>query len=149
MTDKSRHLSVPRISPQAITGKETAAEQIDQAFMAYNGALLREVATLLTGLILEPDVTVSLSLTGALTTAGLVMIAINTQLIARIPITSWGTWSGSGRIWVFIAMARRDASPVPRRPHRTFAGLACLLEGARARALPDRYGRSVDTRSTE
>ena len=69
-------LSGPRISPRAITGKETAAELIDQAFLAYNGARLREAATLLTSRMLEPDVTVALSLTGALTPAGLGMSAI-------------------------------------------------------------------------
>jgi deoxyhypusine synthase len=69
-------LSGPRISPRGITGKETAAELIDQAFLAYNGARLREAATLLTSRMLEPDVTVALSLTGALTPAGLGMSAI-------------------------------------------------------------------------
>src|SRR5262245_5304168 len=72
----SSFLSGPRISPQAITGKETAADLIDQAFLAYNGARLREAATLLTGRMLEEDVTVALSLTGALTPAGLGMSAI-------------------------------------------------------------------------
>ncbi len=69
-------LSGPRISPQAITGKETAAELVDQAFLAYNAARLREAATLLTGRMLDEDVTVALSLTGALTPAGLGMSAI-------------------------------------------------------------------------
>ena len=69
-------LSGPRISPRAITGKETAAELIEQAFLAYNGARLREAAALLNGRMLEADVTVALSLTGALTPAGLGMSAI-------------------------------------------------------------------------
>src|SRR3970040_1883761 len=69
-------LSGPRISPRAITGKETAAELVDQAFLAYNAARLREGATLLTGRMLEADVTVALSLTRALTPAGLGMSAI-------------------------------------------------------------------------
>ena len=69
-------LSGPRISPRAITGKETAAELVEQAFLAYNAARLREGATLLTGRMLEADVTVALSLTGALTPAGLGMSAI-------------------------------------------------------------------------
>jgi len=69
-------LSGPRISPQAITGKESAADLVDQAFLAYNGARLREAATLLAGRMLEEDVTVALSLTGALTPAGLGMSAI-------------------------------------------------------------------------
>ena len=74
--DSRPYLSGPRISPRAITGKETAADLVDQAFLAYNGARLREAATLLTTRMLEPDVTVSLSLTGALTPAGLGMSAI-------------------------------------------------------------------------
>ena len=79
MTDKhkpSGFLSGPRISPRAITGKETADDLVDQAFLAYNAARLREGATLLTGRMLEQDVTVALSLTGALTPAGLGMSAI-------------------------------------------------------------------------
>jgi len=71
-----RHLSGPRINPPAITGKETAAELIDQAFLAYNGARLREGARLLVERMLEPDVTVALSVTGALTPAGLGMSAL-------------------------------------------------------------------------
>ena len=69
-------LSGPRIDPHAITGKETAADLVDQAFLAYNGARLREGARLLVERMLEPDVTVALSLTGALTPAGLGMSAI-------------------------------------------------------------------------
>jgi deoxyhypusine synthase len=70
------HIRGPRISPPAITGRETAAELIDQAFLAYNGARLREGARLLVERMLEPDVTVALSLTGALTPAGLGMSAL-------------------------------------------------------------------------
>jgi deoxyhypusine synthase len=70
------HIRGPRISPPAITGKETAADLIDQAFLAYNGARLREGARLLVERMLEPDVTVALSLTGALTPAGLGMSAL-------------------------------------------------------------------------
>ena len=52
------------------------AELIDQAFLAYNAARLREGARLLTERMLDPDVTVGLSLTGALTPAGLGMSAL-------------------------------------------------------------------------
>jgi deoxyhypusine synthase len=72
----SSFLSGPRISPQAISGHETAAELVDQAFLAYNAARLREGAHLLVERMLEDDVTVALSLTGALTPAGLGMSAI-------------------------------------------------------------------------
>src|SRR5947207_10516119 len=78
MNDPGAHrfLSGPRIDPPAITGRETAAELVDGAFLAYNGARLREAARLLTERMLEDDVTVGLSITGALTPAGLGMSAI-------------------------------------------------------------------------
>ncbi len=78
MTPKpsARYLSGPRILPPAITGRESAAELIDHAFCAYNGARLREGARLLTERMLKDDVTVALSVTGALTPAGLGMSAI-------------------------------------------------------------------------
>ena len=73
---KNPHITGPKIDPPAITGKETAADLIDQAFLAYNGARLREGARLLTERMLADDVTVALSITGALTPAGLGMSAI-------------------------------------------------------------------------
>ncbi len=73
---KPRHLSGPRIEPPAITGRESVAELIDQAFLAYNAARLREGARLLTERMLDPDVTVGLSVSGALTPAGLGMSAL-------------------------------------------------------------------------
>ncbi len=72
----SRHLSGARIDPPALTGRESVADLVDQAFLAYNGARLREAARLLTDRMLEPDVTIGLSITGALTPAGLGMSAI-------------------------------------------------------------------------
>jgi len=71
-----RYLSGTRINPPAITGKESVAELIDQSFMAYNAARLREGARLLTERMLEEDVTVALSVTGSLTPAGLGMSAL-------------------------------------------------------------------------
>ena len=70
------YLRGTRIQPQPITGQESAAELIDKAFLAYNGARLREGAHLLVERMLEDDVTVGLSVTGALTPAGLGMSAI-------------------------------------------------------------------------
>ncbi len=73
----SKHfLSGARIDPRPITGRETAAELIDNAFLAYNGARLREAAHLLVERMLAEDVTVALSVTGALTPAGLGMSAL-------------------------------------------------------------------------
>ena len=73
---KNPHITGPRINPPAITGRESAADLIDQAFLAYNAARLREGARLLTERMLADDVTVALSITGALTPAGLGMSAI-------------------------------------------------------------------------
>jgi deoxyhypusine synthase len=62
-----------RIDPQAVTGRETVAELIDNAFLAYNAGRIREGCQLFTRLMLEPDVTVGMTLTGAMTPAGLGM----------------------------------------------------------------------------
>jgi deoxyhypusine synthase len=70
------HIRGPRIAPEPITGQETAAELIDRAFLAYNGARLREGARLLVERMLADDTTVALSITGALTPAGLGMSAL-------------------------------------------------------------------------
>ncbi len=72
----SRFLKGQRILPNAITGTETAADLIDNAFLAYNGARLKEACHLFTQKMLEPDVTVGMTLTGALTPAGLGMAAL-------------------------------------------------------------------------
>jgi deoxyhypusine synthase len=72
----NRHLAGRRIDPPAITGRETAADLIEHAFLAYNAARLREGARLLTERMLADDVTVALSMTGALTPAGLGMSAV-------------------------------------------------------------------------
>jgi deoxyhypusine synthase len=66
----------PRIAPPAVTGRETVADLVDRAFLAYNGARLREAARLLVERMLGDEVTVGLSLTGALTPAGLGMSCI-------------------------------------------------------------------------
>jgi deoxyhypusine synthase len=73
---ESRFLRGQAISPTPITGRETAAELIDNAFLAYNAARLREGSLLYARKMLETDVTVGLTLTGALTPAGLGMAAI-------------------------------------------------------------------------
>jgi deoxyhypusine synthase len=72
----SRFLQGGRIEPRRIDGTETAADLIDQTFLAYNGARLREACQLFTQKMLEPDVTVGMTLTGALTPAGLGMAAL-------------------------------------------------------------------------
>jgi deoxyhypusine synthase len=72
----SRFLSGGKIAPRRIDGSESAADLIDGTFLAYNAARLREACQLYTKKMLEPDVTVGLTLTGALTPAGLGMAAL-------------------------------------------------------------------------
>ena len=70
-TKASRYLTGARIDPRRVDGGETISELIDGTFLAYNAARLREGAQLFTRKMLEPDVTIGLTLTGALTPAGL------------------------------------------------------------------------------
>lgn len=67
---QGRHLSGKRIFPEPLTGQESLVEVIDRAFTAYNGARLREACELLTQKMLLDDVTVGMSLSGALTPGG-------------------------------------------------------------------------------
>src|SRR5690349_8706102 len=73
---KSKFLSGRRIDPAPISKAITAADLIDESFLAYNAARLREACQLFTQKMLEPDVTIGLSLTGALTPAGLGISAL-------------------------------------------------------------------------
>jgi deoxyhypusine synthase len=61
------------INPQAVDGQMTAADLIDNAFLAYNGRRLREACRLFAEKMLERDTVVGMSVTGALTPAGLGM----------------------------------------------------------------------------
>jgi len=69
----SRFLKGQRIEPRRIDGSESAADLVEHTFAAYNAARLREACQLFTQKMLEPDVTVGMTLTGALTPAGLGM----------------------------------------------------------------------------
>jgi deoxyhypusine synthase len=60
-----------RIAPIPITSDISLVALIDGYFTAYNSARLREVCQLLHQSVLQPGVTVGLSLSGALTPAGL------------------------------------------------------------------------------
>src|SRR5882762_8575793 len=73
---RSRLLHGRRIDPAPITSNITVVDLVDGAFLAYNAARLREACHLFTRKMLEPDVTVGLTLTGALTPAGLGISAL-------------------------------------------------------------------------
>lgn len=73
---QSKFLRGRRIDPKPIAGSTKLADLVDNAFLAYNAARLREACWLFTQKMLEPDVTVGVTLTGALTPAGLGMSAL-------------------------------------------------------------------------
>ena len=68
---KSNFLSGKKIIPQPIPKGIRVTELIDNYFQAYNAARLKEAAQLLSQKMLARDVTIGMSLTGALTPAGL------------------------------------------------------------------------------
>lgn len=73
---KSRFLGGKRIDPTPIDKNTALADLVDESFMAYNAARLREACRLFSGKMLEDDVTIGVTLTGALTPAGLGISAI-------------------------------------------------------------------------
>ncbi len=73
---RAKYLSGKRILPKNLTGKEKLTDLVDDTFLAYNSARLKEGCRLFVEKMLEPDVTVGMSLSGALTPAGLGCSAI-------------------------------------------------------------------------
>jgi deoxyhypusine synthase len=72
----AEYLRGQAISPPPVRGGLGVAELVDGAFLAYNAGRLREACLLYTRKMLEPGCTVGMSLTGALTPAGLGMSTI-------------------------------------------------------------------------
>jgi deoxyhypusine synthase len=70
------YLRGQRIDPRPITGAETAADLIENAFLAYNGGRLREACRLFAERMLAEETTVGMSLTGAMTPAGIGMSCV-------------------------------------------------------------------------
>lgn len=66
-----RFANYPRLNPLGIGRDISAADLIDKTFMAYNGGRLREAAKLISKKMLPKNGTVGITLTGALTPAGL------------------------------------------------------------------------------
>jgi deoxyhypusine synthase len=64
-------ISHKRIDPPALTGASNLVEIVEEAFLSYNGGRVREACKLFTQKMLADNVTVGLSLSGALTPAGL------------------------------------------------------------------------------
>lgn len=67
----NKFAAYPRLNPLGIGKDISAADLVDQVFLAYNGGRIREAAKLLTEKMLPNDGFIGMSLTGALTPAGL------------------------------------------------------------------------------
>src|SRR6185436_3827597 len=67
----NKFVAYPRLNPLGVGKNISAADLIDQTFLAYNGGRLREAAKLLAQKMLPDDGYIGMSLTGALTPAGL------------------------------------------------------------------------------
>lgn len=76
MTKQSRFLSGAKIAPARVSGDMSVAALIDNAFLAYNAGRLQEGCRLFTERMLDDDVTIGVTLTGALTPAGLGMSSL-------------------------------------------------------------------------
>ncbi|HEY0455061.1 MAG TPA: deoxyhypusine synthase, partial [Verrucomicrobiae bacterium] len=71
MSNSRKFAAYPRLNPLGVGKNISAADLVDEAFLAYNGGRLREAAKLLVEKMLPNDGYIGMSLTGALTPAGL------------------------------------------------------------------------------
>jgi deoxyhypusine synthase len=69
--NRDKYLAGRRILPKNLTGKDKLVDIIDKTFLAYNSARLRESCQLFTEKMLDDEVTIGMSFSGALTPAGL------------------------------------------------------------------------------
>ncbi len=76
MAHNHRFLQGKNIDPPEIRADMPLVELIDQTFNAYNAARFREVCHLFVDRVLADDVVVGVSMSGAMTPAGLGMSAI-------------------------------------------------------------------------
>jgi deoxyhypusine synthase len=76
LNQNSRFLHGKKIEPPAIDANITIVDLVDKTFNAYNAARFREACHLFVERMLEDDVTVGMSLSGAMTPAGIGMAAI-------------------------------------------------------------------------
>ncbi len=73
---KEHFLSGPRIQPASISPGMKVEDLMDGSFLAYNAGRLQQAARLLVEKVLEPDVTVGLSLSGAMSPAGVTLSSL-------------------------------------------------------------------------
>jgi deoxyhypusine synthase len=71
VSSKRKFLKGRKIKPNPIPKDIRVTQLVDDYFQAYNAGRLREICEIFTEKVLDPSVTVGLSITGALTPAGL------------------------------------------------------------------------------
>jgi deoxyhypusine synthase len=76
MKKKSRFLQGQEIRPEPLKAGMRVDEIVDRAFLAYNAGRLQKACRLFAEKMLEPDVTVGMSLSGAMTPAGVGLSSI-------------------------------------------------------------------------
>ena len=69
-------ISHKRIDPPPLSARTSLPQLVDEGFLSYNAGRMREACQLFTRKMLEPNVTIGLSLSGALTPAGLGISAL-------------------------------------------------------------------------
>ena len=124
MNDTSGHnyLSGPRILPQPIRAGMRVDEVLDAACLAYNGGRLQMAARLMSEKVLEPDVTVGLSLAGALSPAGMTLSTTSMSLLDRTIRSNIsrgcsgaaGNTNGSSAIVVSVVVVQACTNNAPR-----------------------------------
>src|SRR5688500_14468806 len=70
MSKSRKFAAYPRLNPLGVGKNISAADLVDQTFLAYNGGRLREAAKLLVEKMLPNDGFIGMSITGAITAAG-------------------------------------------------------------------------------
>src|ERR1700743_2457090 len=68
---KKKYMAGKRIMPKNINGREKLSYIIDECFLAYNSARLKEACQLYTDRMLDSDVTIGMSISGPTPPAGL------------------------------------------------------------------------------
>jgi deoxyhypusine synthase len=86
-------LSGEKISPRPIEPGISAADLVDEAFGSYNAGRLREACQVFVKKLAAADVTIGVSLSGALTPAGLGMSALNP--LVRAGFVDWVVSTGA------------------------------------------------------
>ncbi len=142
--NREKFLSGQRILPKNLTGKEKLADIVDKTFLAYNSARLKEGCQLFAQKMLEPDVTIGMSFSGALTPAGLGCSSI--VPLIKAGFVDWIVSTGAILYHdlhfalnypVHVGSFKIGRHGFARQRHR-----ARVRRAARLQRLPDGHGRN-------